>query len=906
MSFNLGQDWEDFWGKAQPAEGYATSWHPLWMHSLDVAAVGDCLVRTHKSLFARIEEWTSWPPEETAKLFVFLLTLHDLGKFTRAFQFKSEKHWPERVLGPIDAATRHTGDPGHPLTGMLLLRECFQESTDRWFPGWHGPDAVLLLGAVLGHHGRPVGYNVQALSSTVCRSEEKRAAQAYVSMVEGLLTPSALTAPPPKVAARISWIFAGLAVLADWLGSNQKWFPYRASGPSPEEYWRDHALPRARTAIAESGLSPISPNPKTGFRALTELSFTPAPVQAWAETVELPDGPLLILIEDMTGSGKTEAALILAHRLIATGRARGLYVGLPTMATANAMYGRLGKIYRRIFADASRPTLALAHGRAKLNSDFFSSVLANGNNAPKAQAGRGDRNDDGDSAAESTAWLASETRKSLLADVGVGTIDQALLGVLPAKFQSLRLIGLSEKVLIIDEAHAYDAYMRQELDRLVAFQAALGSHTIILSATLPAQMRKRMKDEWAKAASIKPPELTKQDYPLTTLLATARPPREETHEPRADLPRTIRITRLESVEAVVEAIRDAADAGGAVAWIRNTVDDVIDAERRLTERGLSPEIFHARFAMGDRVKIENGVVARFGRQGAAAERRGVLVASQVIEQSLDLDFDLIVSDLAPVDLLIQRAGRLWRHMLERPVSSRPIPGPEFIVLSPDPKGAITKDWYKAMFPRASAVYDDPLLLWRSAARIFETGEIRLPGDLRALIEFAYRTETDDDPAALLDAHEKARGRHSGERSFADANLLKVACGYEKDSQPWMHETKVSTRLSDENRILRLARWDGTTLEPWSPAETPELSWAMSEVTVRLHKVADRANTSSALATAIADVMKTWGRYDAEKLLIPLEHVEEDVWRATVLAGKEGGEIEEKQLFYSPRRGLIFI
>ena len=901
MTSRPAEDWKYFWGKARPTEGSAVDWHPLWMHSLDVAAVGKYLATPYQALFTRIQEWTRWRPDETTDLFVFLLAIHDLGKFTRVFQIKAEGHWPEQVLGPIDAPTRQTKDPGHPLTGLLLLRECLQPAISRWFPAWDCQDIERILGAVLGHHGRPVGLERSSLLAAECRSTEKAAARAYVEALEKLLPPPALAPPEPDAAAKVSWVFAGLAVLADWIGSNQRWFPYQALGPTIDEYWHGQSLPRARSAILEAGLSAVPANPRTGFASLTKLPFMPAPTQAWAESVDLPDGPLLILIEDMTGGGKTEAALVLAHRLIAVGRARGLYAGLPTMATANAMYGRFGEIYKRIYAPDSHPTLCLTHGHAGLNSDFFASVLPVDAGAPMARGKRSDSTDDGDSAAESTAWLASESRKALLADVGVGTIDQALLGVLPAKFQSLRLIGLAEKVLIVDEAHAYDSYMGRELDRLVAFQAALGSHTIILSATLPTATKIRLKNEWAKATGVKTPDLTKHNYPLTTLLSTKCTPQEEAHKPRSDLPRTIQIMRLGSVEDAAKAVTNAVWAGAAVAWIRNTVDDVIDAANLLTAIGLSPTIFHARFAMGDRIKIENEIVARFGRDGAAETRGGIVVASQVIQESLDLDFDLIVSDLAPIDLLMQRAGRLWRHLLLRPAVSRPVAGPCLAVLSPDPNGAIDKNWYKAMFPRASAVYDDPLLLWRTAAAIFERGRIHLPKDLRALIEAVYRLESEDNPQALCKDHELAQARHCGERSFADANLLKVLTGYEKDSQPWVHESKVSTRLVDETRVLRLARWDGAALMPWYKAETASLAWAMSEVMVRQHKIAALTETSPALAAQIAEATASWGRYDAEKLLIPLESVDDGQWETTIWVRNN----EEKTLCYIPGTGLIF-
>jgi len=200
----------------------------------------------------------------------------------------------------------------------------------------------------------------------------------------------------------------------------------------------------------------------------------------------LPEGPCLFVIEDATGSGKTEAALVMAHRLMQGGRTNGAFVALPTMATANAMYGRLADDYARLFVNPTLASLVLSHGRRAFNDRFTDSIL---DGAAADAAGMHDDDVDQPVNAQCAAWIADNRRKSFLAQLGVGTIDQALLAVLPSRHSPLRLLGLAQRVLIVDEAHAYDAYVGAELQRLLEFHAALGGSAIVLSATLTAHQR---------------------------------------------------------------------------------------------------------------------------------------------------------------------------------------------------------------------------------------------------------------------------------------------------------------------------------------------------------------------------------------------------------------------------------
>ena len=248
-----------------------------------------------------------------------------------------------------------------------------------------------------------------------------------------------------------SWLVAGLAVVADWLGSNTKWFPYRQADKSIRSYWEDVALQRARVAVAESGLAAARPAKFRGFRHLFKGIAKPTPLQTYAQHTQLSNGPQLFILEELTGGGKTEAALTLAARLNAAGLGNGVYIALPTMATADAMFDRLRdkQVHLRFFKEGS-PSLVLAH-----SADRLKLALEEAN---RQDSGYGDH-EVASASKQCAEWLSDNRKKALLGDFGVGTIDQALLAVLSARHQSLRLLGLSTKVLIVDEVHACDAYM---------------------------------------------------------------------------------------------------------------------------------------------------------------------------------------------------------------------------------------------------------------------------------------------------------------------------------------------------------------------------------------------------------------------------------------------------------------
>ena len=904
-----GRDWRvlkeqadmfEFWGKAQP-QGTGAAWHPLPLHGIDVAAVGDAILRAHHSLLQRLCRALALSDEEVVRVTRFLLSIHDIGKFAKKFQAKMPEHFPKCFdANPASVGTAFD----HGAGGLRLfdadLDHLAMTDCDGNNLAWR-----LLVSAVTGHHGTPPVPDRIHLRSDFGRAG-RHAARQFARQARDLAFADHgdLPAIDENRAALGSYLLAGLAVLSDWIGSNQRWFPYVEPQRDLHRYWAK-ALERASAAIADAGMLPAPVRERVAYRDLLTAGvageLTATPMQEWAASVPLPDGPALFLVEDETGSGKTEAAVMLAHRLMRTGAGDGLYVALPTMATANAMFDRLAMTYRRLFADDADPSTMLAHGARDMHEGFREARLRGARRERGYSSAAAPDGSNMTASAACAEWIADDRRRAFLADVGIGTVDQALLAILPNRYQSLRLLGLVQRILILDEVHAYDAYMQREIERLLEFQGALGGSAIVLSATLPMRIRNRLADAFARGLSAgKSGEDIATAYPLATVRSRAG---VTTHDVPgvADRARSLPLTFLREPAAALDRVERAARDGRAVLYVRNTVDDAMEAHMELERRGLAPDLFHARFALADRLATERRVMRTFGKESSEQERRGaVLVATQVVEQSLDLDFDILVSDLAPVDLLVQRAGRLWRHR-RRYRAGRP----EMFVVTPVPSADAGADWFPSVFPRAARVYPDHARLWLTARLLEDAGAIDSPGGLRSLVEGVYGDGVDTEvPEGLQDAYWAAEGRAGAEGGVASGNVLHLQAGYLWDGAAWDRDIRTPTRLDDEpSTVLRLGRLRQGRAVPYAevaPSDPAWRAWRLSEVRVPARRLAGEALCPEDVR--LVDAAKSeWGRFADDYSLVVLRESPTGELRGTAV-GPRGDEVV---VTYDKKRGLVW-
>jgi CRISPR-associated endonuclease/helicase Cas3 len=608
------------------------------------------------------------------------------------------------------------------------------------------------------------------------------------------------------------------------------------------------------------------------------------PLQMLAEQIPISKDSNLFIIEEITGAGKTEAALILAHRLMTAGYADGLYFGLPTMATANAMHERVEQVYRKLFVETAIPALVLAHSASR-------QYLALENSAEESVDG-----DDSENAqADAKAWLYDNRKKALLAHVGIGTIDQALLAILPARHQSLRLLGLHRKVLIVDEVHAYDSYMNKLLCTLLKFHAAQGGSVILLSATLPVCARKQFLSAFTEGKGGN--TALSAAYPLVTGIVGTGFSENAVESPLA-LHREVKVDLVYREEDVIAKIKAAVEAGNNICWVRNTVFDA-QAAYEVVGKCLNSDkiiLFHARYTLGDRLLIENRIIEQFGKNSNAVTRSGkVVIATQVVEQSLDIDFDCMITDLAPIDLIIQRAGRLCRHA--RDERGNRIDGmnkrgvPELIVFAPPFVDEPKADWFKAVFSKAAGVYEHHGRLWLTARWFDKHKKFHMPQDARDMIEFVYGENTQGDiPESLQRQEDKAGGNDRAAAGVGQFQALNLKSGYMPDSLKWLDDEKAPTRLGDIHTTVRLARWNGEMLVPFFNND-----WKLSEVSVARYWIAKEDGTYHKAIDAAKALMPDKGKFC---VVVPM--VEKDGVFYGTAKNTSGKNIA---VFYDTKRGL---
>lgn len=766
------------WAKSIDSEG---GWLPLWQHMDDAADVAGGLFDDWlaPNVVGLIAEEFGGDLDAARAAVTFLAGIHDLGKATPAFAVQdpllaqrmrdlglymrmSRAELPDRHLAP------------HALASHKLLI-C-------WLVGQGWPKgAARTWGVVLGgHHG--VSPNADAERQSPVHDSDIYGSGLWMQVQGELVERMAVrTGAAPRLSQwrelslspRFQVLATAIVIVSDWIASNSELLPFHRD-QLPEVADQTSRVTRALARLRLP--TPWHPDPGSGdVAALFAARFSlpvgakPHPVQetvcevAWA----MPR-PGLLIVEAPMGEGKTEAALAAAEILAARWGAGGLFVALPTQATSDAMFDRVVNWLDAMGAGDRQVagSITLAHGKARFNRLFQGMVQA----GRPGEIGR-DECEDGSKiphAVVADSWLSGR-KKAQLANFTVCTIDQLLFAGLKARHVMLRHLGLAGKVVILDEIHAYDAYMNSYLTAVLTWLGAYRVPVIALSATLPGDRRRELIEAYQRGHQGPPKVQGEQGialdgdigYPAVTWTEDAT---VNTRVAGASGRSTSVMVEtfaagLDDLDALSAVLRDALSEGGTALVVRNTVTRVLETADRL-EREFPGEVTvaHARFITADRMRKDSELLDSFGPPGRAVCRplRHIVVASQVVEQSLDVDFDLLITDLAPIDLVLQRMGRLHRHQRGDQQSDRPpkvrsarvyVTGADFTQSPPELEPMAARHVYQAY----------PLLRAAAVLRGRLGGTIALPDDIAPLVQRAYGPD-DIEPADWKDATEQARNR----------------------------------------------------------------------------------------------------------------------------------------------------
>jgi CRISPR-associated endonuclease/helicase Cas3 len=728
------QPFHGFWGKFDPGSG---TFHPLEDHCVDVA----CVFRNLLDLpvYRRVFGY-SLDPCQRDRLAV-LAFLHDFGKCNWGFQAKA------------DPEARETA--GHVLEAAFFLLELQPLWPQAWqqlvtdLCGWFMDEenAASMLLAAISHHGRPVSLSDLSHSSmnrTAKRYWQEQGSLHPALALEALcetarrLFPVAFQAdaPPIQATPALQHRFAGLLMLADWIGSDAHFFPFRAS---PAEDRFSLAQEAARMALRIIGMVPPEGRRSKGFEAT--FGFQPSPLQsALLQGLPVEQESRLLLVESDTGSGKTEAALAWFFRLYAQNQVDGLYFALPTRVAAREIYARVFRAVEAAFEPTGRPgpVLLAAPGYVRVDGQPALPdpvVVLHDDHAEERRRER--------------LWAAERPKRFLAAPIAVGTIDQALLSVLQVKHSLLRSVCLDRHLLVVDEVHASDPYMREVLRALLRGHLQRGGWALLLSATLGEAAAASFFDRDPAPLT----EAVNRPYPLITS-------RAGTHAFSFVRPRKVAVTlspTLADDTALIPPLIAALQAGARVLVVCNTVSRA-NGLFRLVEESIGrqrPDLLdalfscggvrcphHGRFAREDRERMDAAVSSALGKESASGGR--LLIGTQTLEQSLDIDADWLISDLCPMDVLLQRIGRLHRHgRVSRP------PGfaePHCLVLVPSERDLLSylrADGSLRGPAGLGRVYEDGRILQRTLDVIRERPLWELPRDSRLLVEETTHPEALD-------------------------------------------------------------------------------------------------------------------------------------------------------------------
>ena len=795
------------WGKFNDG---TFDFHRLEYHCADVAAcflelLADPVLQKRVAVACGLERLDP----VTRTRFAYIAYLHDFGKINAGFQFKVNRLPPTQVQKPRKA--------GHITEALYCFRNrqmC--EALDlSALEGW-GSGVISLFFATLAHHGRPAnpsnrtGSGPLELWKPVGNYDPVSAARTLVKQGRQWFTEAFRSdGPPLPENVELAHLFCGLVTLADQIGSDPACFPFQSN--IDPDYW-NVARDRAANAVRKKGFARRfwRTSESSIGTSVKDLFGYDLPRSAQRAVQEAPLDSKLLILESETGSGKTEAAILRFANLWKAGLVDGLYFALPTRAAAKQLHRRVSEALERLLPKHAKVEAVLA----------IPGYLKAGDHS--GQYAVDDRftvhwEDHPDDETRLARWAAESSRKFLSAPAAVGTIDQVLLAGLKVKWSHFRAASVARSLLVIDEVHASSNYMATLLRNVLHAHLDIGGHALIMSATLGATARDKFLHRSARVEPLNFSEANAYPYPVLTLSRDISKAPESLAINSCLVPKNVAVETTEHLEdpsAIAEMAVRAAQAGARVLVIRNTVgsaQSVFDAILSKGYQGLmlresgQPALHHSRFSVEDRKLLDHVVERELGKK-ASRDGGKIIIGTQTLEQSLDIDADFLISDLCPMDVLLQRIGRLHRHSHNnRPPRYR---NPQCLVLVPESgleiglNGKLLK--YGMGTSSFGGVYENIVGLESTRRAIIERSPFIVPSMCRDLVERATHLDFLDQLARDLGPKWKEHlnnimGRSSAERQIAQLHVLKRTETFDERFTFGKREdeTHLRTRLGDD-------------------------------------------------------------------------------------------------------------
>ena len=805
--------------------------HLLEHHLADVGACFEALLTqpTIRHRLARTAGLAYLDDATVERLCVFA-ALHDIGKVNVGFQTQiwRREDLPEGRRPASFQRVGHTSD----LVPVLVGED---NVTSDWFLdalgwdellGWDSDDGqtvCALFAAAGSHHGEPLNlHDSKSANPDAWRPFAGLDPEQSVRKIGHLVRnwfPRAFSgsAPPLPSAPAFQHMFLGLCTLADWIGSDEGWFEF---ADAPDDDYMGKIRPKAARAVKDVGMDLTEQRSSfdtvPDFGALFDIPGSPQPHAIQYQAAQgTPLKEPVVVIESETGSGKTEAALWRFARMYQEGLVDGLYFALPTRSAASQLHQRVSRFISNLFPDGPKPEPILAVPGYLKAGDFTGQHLSSYEVWWENHAGHD---------VEGKFWAAESAKRFLAAQIAVGTVDQAMMGALKVRHAHMRSACLARNLLVVDEVHASDTYMRTIIEALLDAHTGAGGYALLMSATLGSAARQSLlfRGPRRRFQSVPTPDEA-EAVPYPAVITAGASGESVSGVPTNAGEKRVTVVAAPAMRDFTDVARRAlvvARQGAKVLVIRNTVNFAIETHRALLEGAASaedkallfacrgvPTLHHGRFAAEDRKLLDDAVEEQVGRNRDEGGR--VVVGTQTLEQSLDIDADLLITDLCPMDVLLQRIGRLHRHdrPLGRPAAFRTA---TCVVLTPEGEDLspfLTPGSNRNGLGPGGYVYEDLRILEatrRLVAQVSESGAPwNIPAMNRMLVERATHPHV---LQALVDSmggrwveHGKSvQGMTIAEGLTARSAIIRRDCSFlERDVAFGSVEERIRTRLGDE-------------------------------------------------------------------------------------------------------------